>query len=225
MSLLRSLADRSARVPINMALLKELFASTCRRPSKAAPAPFPAPPSAVPLRRTGSHRTPQPRGNSGGSGVVSRSASACSRTMNLIVQRSKTAILPNMLRHNWLRISGSLRCFRWNGVLAPGHSSVRSAMFIAQPVLAQNKLRQERHGDERLRYRSGDALRSKHAAPDGACMVFRGSSAITMALLTELSPSPIPLKTAKNRVSHRGRYKLSTLSPPSLHALSNQPGG
>jgi hypothetical protein len=105
MSLLRSLADRSARVPINMALLKELFASTCRQPSKAEPAPFPAPPSAVPLRRTGCHRTPQPRGNSGGSGVVSRSSSTCSRTRNLIVQRSKTAILPNMLWHNWLRIS------------------------------------------------------------------------------------------------------------------------
>ena len=36
-------------------------------------------------------------------------------------------------------------CFPWNGVLASGHSSVRSAMFIAQTTLAPSKLRQERH--------------------------------------------------------------------------------
>ena len=36
-----------------------------------------------------------------------------------------------------------------------GHSSFRSAMFIAETVLARNKLRQERHGKERCQYRRG----------------------------------------------------------------------
>ena len=73
-------------------------------------------------------------------------------------------------------------------------------MSIEQTVLALSKLRQERHGDERLKQRRGRALSSEHVAPDGAWVVFDGSSSINMALLTELSQSLIPLRTAKNRI-------------------------
>ena len=59
-------------------------------------------------------------------------------------------------------------------------------MSIAQTVLAPSKLRQERHGDQPHKQRRGHALASEHAAPDGAWVVFFGSSAINMALLTEL---------------------------------------
>jgi len=72
-------------------------------------------------------------------------------------------------------------------------------MSIAQTVLALSKLRQERHGDERLKQRRGRALSSEHAAPDEAWVVFDGSSSINTALLTELSRSLIPLRTARSR--------------------------
>jgi hypothetical protein len=78
-----------------------------------------------------------------------------------------------------------------------GHSSARSAMSIAQTALAPSKLRQERHGDERHKHRCGHPLSSEHAAPNGAWMIFRGSSSINMALLKELSRSPTPPKTAR----------------------------
>ena len=51
-----------------------------------------------------------------------------------------------------------------------------------------------------------------HAAPDGAWMVFWGSSSINMALLTELSRSPIPLKTAKNHAY--GEQRISNIQLP-----------
>ena len=69
-----------------------------------------------------------------------------------------------------LILSGLLR----NGVLTWGHSSARSAMSIAQTVLAPSKLRQERHGEEDCIHPIGRALNPKHAAPDGAWVVFRG---------------------------------------------------
>ena len=89
-------------------------------------------------------------------------------------------------------------------------------MSIAQTVLALSKLHQQRHGDERLKQRRGRALSSEHAAPDGAWVVFDGSSSINMALLTELSRSLIPLRTAKNRIrqvlpGHQSRR------PPGTH--------
>jgi hypothetical protein len=64
-------------------------------------------------------------------------------------------------------------------------------MFIAQTVHALSKLRQERHGDERHKQRRVRASSSKHAAPDGAWVVFVDSSAIDMALLAELTRSQI----------------------------------
>jgi len=45
-------------------------------------------------------------------------------------------------------------------------------MSIAQTV-APSKLRQERHGEEDYIHRLGRALNPKHAAPDGAWVVFR----------------------------------------------------
>jgi hypothetical protein len=59
-------------------------------------------------------------------------------------------------------------------------------MSIAETVLAKNKLRQERHGNERCKHRRNRAGNQIHAAPDGAWMVGWGSSPINMALLTEL---------------------------------------
>src|ERR1035437_3615534 len=93
---------------------------------------------------------------------------------------------------------GVLRCFRWNTMLACGNSSVRSAVSIAQAVLDYYKLRQERHGEEHHKSPCRHTLNSNHAAPDGAWMAFWGSCSINTALLTELSQSPIPPKTAKN---------------------------
>jgi hypothetical protein len=71
-------------------------------------------------------------------------------------------------------------------------------MSIAETVLDRNKLRQERHGNERYKRRRGPASKPKHAAPDGAWRVFWVSSSINMALLTELGRRPIAQKTAKN---------------------------
>ena len=85
-----------------------------------------------------------------------------------------------------------------NGVLAWGHSSVRSAMSIAQAVIGPSKLRQERHGEEDYLHNPGRALDPIHAAPDGAWMVFPCASSIDMALLSELSRCSIPPKTAKS---------------------------
>ena len=70
-------------------------------------------------------------------------------------------------------------------------------MSIAETVLDCNKLRQERHEEARGQHRRDHALNLQHAAPDGARAVSRVSSSINMALLTELSRSRIPLKTAK----------------------------
>ena len=83
-----------------------------------------------------------------------------------------------------------------SGVLAWGYSSVRSAMSIAQTVLARSKLRQERHVPSSTRGHDGVCGAHLHAAPDGAWMGSRGASPISMALLTELSRCP--MKTAKN---------------------------
>ena len=67
-------------------------------------------------------------------------------------------------------------------------------MSIAQTVLAPSKLRQERHVSSLTRGRAGVCGAQPHAAPDGAWMGFRGACSINMALLTELSRSPIRLK-------------------------------
>ena len=69
-------------------------------------------------------------------------------------------------------------------------------MFIAQIALAPSKLRQERHQRGRHKHGQGFALSSNHAAPDGAWRTFWGWPALNMALLMELSRSPIHLKTA-----------------------------
>jgi hypothetical protein len=53
-----------------------------------------------------------------------------------------------------------LRCFRSNGGLASADSSVRSAMSIAETVLASNELRQERHGNERYEHGRSQAFNS-----------------------------------------------------------------
>ena len=78
-------------------------------------------------------------------------------------------------------------------------SSARSAMLLAQTVLALSKLRQEQHGNERPKQRRGSALSSKPTAPDGAGVVFDGSSSKNRALLAELSWSLIPFRTARAR--------------------------
>jgi len=93
----------------------------------------------------------------------------------------------------------ALRCFQCNGVLAREHSSVRSAMSIVETVLAWEKLRQERHGNECCQHRCSSALYLKRAAPHGALIVFGGSRSITMALLSELSWRPIRAQLTKNR--------------------------
>jgi len=64
-------------------------------------------------------------------------------------------------------------------------------MSIARTGLAPSELRQERHGDDRHKQLRGRALSPKHAAPDGAWVVFVGSSSINMALLAELPRSSI----------------------------------
>src|ERR1039457_3888017 len=86
-------------------------------------------------------------------------------------------------------------------------------MSIAQTVLALSKVRPARHGDEGFKQRRGRALSSEHAAPDGAWVVFDGSSSINMALLTELSRSLIPLRiaTSRNPVGSSG----APTAPPS----------
>jgi hypothetical protein len=59
-------------------------------------------------------------------------------------------------------------------------------MSIAEIVLAGNKLRQKRHGNERYKHRRSHAFNAKHAARDGAWMACRGSSSITLPLLMEV---------------------------------------
>ena len=81
-------------------------------------------------------------------------------------------------------------------------------MSIAQTGLAPSKLRQERHGNARHKQLRSRALRPKHAAPDGAWVVFDGSSSINMALLKELLRSSIQLKTAKKLAGRRRRASL-----------------
>jgi hypothetical protein len=73
-------------------------------------------------------------------------------------------------------------------------------MFIAYAVRVSFELRQERHVEGNCAHRLGGPLNPKHAAPDGAWMVLRDWSSIIMALLTELSRSPIPPKTGENRM-------------------------
>ena len=80
----------------------------------------------------------------------------------------------------------------WNGVRALGHSSGRGAMSIAQIVLAPSRLSLERHVSSLTRGHEGVCGAHRHAAPNGAWMVLRGAATINMALLTELSRSPIP---------------------------------
>jgi hypothetical protein len=73
-------------------------------------------------------------------------------------------------------------------------------MSIAQNALAPSKLRLERQVLNLTGGRDGVYGAHPHAAPDGAWLMFRGSSSINMALLAELSRSTIPVKTAKNRL-------------------------
>ena len=102
-----------------------------------------------------------------------------------------------------------LRCFRWNGGCRLGDSSVRSAMSIVETIRPRNKLRQERHGKERYQRDHGQALNHQPAAPDGAWRVPGGSCSINMALLTELSRCPVPLKTATNPKLTQNNLHLS----------------
>jgi hypothetical protein len=98
-------------------------------------------------------------------------------------------------------------------------------MSIAKPSIARNKLRQERQGEERHQHSPGHAPNSRYAAPNGAWSVFRCSFSINMALLTELSPSPTPLKTAKNAFLHSGPFLPHSLRIPceSNTALRSHP--
>src|ERR1039457_3168194 len=80
--------------------------------------------------------------------------------------------------------------------MALGHSSVRSAMSIAQIVLAPSKLRLERHVSRFTRGHEGVCGAHPHAAPDGVWMVLPVASSINVALLAELSRSTIPPKMA-----------------------------
>ena len=69
-------------------------------------------------------------------------------------------------------------------------------MSIAQIVLAQSKLRLERHVSRLTRGHEGVCGAHPYGAPDGAWMVLPGASSINVAILTELSRSAIPPKTA-----------------------------
>ena len=69
-------------------------------------------------------------------------------------------------------------------------------MSIAQIILARSKLRLERHVSRFTRGREGVCGAHPHAGPDGAWMVLRAGSSINVALLAELSRSPIPPNTA-----------------------------
>jgi hypothetical protein len=71
-------------------------------------------------------------------------------------------------------------------------------MSVEQTVLTPNKRGKERHEGGHHIYGRDHALDSRHAAPDGAWIVFRGASAIDMALLTELSRSPMLPKTTED---------------------------
>ena len=91
-------------------------------------------------------------------------------------------------------------------------------MLLAQTVLALSKLRQEQHGNERPKQRRGSALSSKPTAPDGAGVVFDGSSSKNRALLAELSPSPsLPFQRVKDAWKQRALAEHQGLvneSPP-----------
>jgi hypothetical protein len=69
-------------------------------------------------------------------------------------------------------------------------------MSIALIVLVPSKLRLERHVSRFTRGHEVVCGAHPCAAPDGAWMVLPGVSSINVALLTELSRSPIPPKTA-----------------------------
>jgi hypothetical protein len=71
-------------------------------------------------------------------------------------------------REKWKR-ELSLYPVAWG--VGSGRSSVRSAMSIANIVLAPFELHQERHEEEGCIHRLGRALNPAHAAPNGAVLL------------------------------------------------------
>ena len=71
-------------------------------------------------------------------------------------------------------------------------------MFIAETVISRSKLRQERHGNGHPEYSRSHRLNRKHAAPDGAWLIFGGAVFYKHGAPTELAfPIPIPPRTIK----------------------------